>query len=339
METIFHNLHGASYFGKIDFSDAYYQIGLDEEAKDICTINTSQGLFKMCRLPQVLKNSSSIFQNCIESTLKGIKGVVIFQDDVLVYGTTKEQFDKRMIAVKSRLRKKNFTNNEKKSNSKPVDSVSFLGYSISKERIAPDPKHVEKIKNAKAPSNNNQLESFVGLANFCGRMRPDFATKMLHLNNMRNSDFDFSWGKMQQKTFEHIKNELCAKPLVQPYSLQKEATVTADASEKIIGGVLSQEGHPVIYVSRKLTPAEQNYSNIEREALAIVFVVTRLEQLLLGRRFTLQTDHKPLKYLFAPDEEIPKTASARIPRWAIALMGFDYELKYTPGEQIPMQML
>ena len=84
-----------------------------------------------------------------------------------------------------------------------------------------------------------------------------------------------------------------------------------------------------------MTPAEQNYSDIEREALAIVFVVTRLKQFLLGRRFTQQTDHKPLKYLFAPDEEIPKTASARITRWAIALMGFDYELRYTQGEQIP----
>ena len=91
---------------------------------------------------------------------------------------------------------------------------------------------------------------------------------------MRNS---FSWGKMQQKAFEDIKNELCANPLVQPYSLKKEATVNTDASEKTIGGVLLQEGHPVIYVSRKLIPAEQNYSNIEREALAIVFVVTRLK--------------------------------------------------------------
>ena len=118
METIFHNLNGASYFGKIDLSDAYYQIELDEEEKDICTINTSQGLIKMCRLPQGLKNLSSIFQNCIESTLKGIKGVVIFQDDVLVYGTTKEQFDKskRMLAIKSGLREEKFTIIEKKSN-------------------------------------------------------------------------------------------------------------------------------------------------------------------------------------------------------------------------------
>ena len=111
--------------------------------------------------------------------------------------------------------------------------------------------------------------------------------------------------------------------------------MTTDASEKAIGGVLSQEGHPVIYVSRKLSQAEKNYSNIEREALAIVFVVTRLKQFLLGGRFTLQTDHKPLKYLSIADEEIPKTASARITRSAIALMGFDFELKYTTGEQIP----
>ena len=90
------------------------KIELDQEAKDLCTINTSQVLFKMCRLPKGLKNSSSIFQECIESTLKGIKGVVIFQDDVLVYGINKGQFDKRMLAVKSRLREKSFTINEKK---------------------------------------------------------------------------------------------------------------------------------------------------------------------------------------------------------------------------------
>ena len=117
----------------------------------------------------------------------------------------------------------------KKSNSKPVDSVSFLGFSISKEGIAPDPKHVEKIKNAKAQTNNKQLESFVGLANFYGRMIPDFAKK-----NSENSDF--SWGKMQQKAFEDIKNELCANPLVQPYSLQKEATLLLTPLKKPLAG-------------------------------------------------------------------------------------------------------
>ena len=106
----------------------------------------------IARIVQVVQASSGpkklfiIFQNCIESNLKGIKGVVIFQDDVLVYETTKDQYEKRMLAVKSRLREKKFTINEKKSNSKPVSSVSFLGYSFPREGIAFNPKHVEKIK-------------------------------------------------------------------------------------------------------------------------------------------------------------------------------------------------
>ena len=178
-----------------------------------------------------------------------------------------------------------------------------------------------------------QLESFVGLANFYGRMIPDLVTKMQPLSEIRKEEV--KWEKEEQNAFENIKNKLCANPLVQPYSLTKEATMTTDASEKAIGGVLSQERHPVIYFSRKMSQAKQNYCNFEREALAIVFVVRRLKQFLLGRRFTLQTDHKPLKYLFAPDEENPTKASARITRWEIELMGFDFELKYTPGEQIP----
>ena len=67
MGTIFHNLHRASCFVIIHLSDDY-QIEFDQEATDIRSINTSQGLFKMCRLPQGLKNSSSIFQNFTEST-------------------------------------------------------------------------------------------------------------------------------------------------------------------------------------------------------------------------------------------------------------------------------
>ena len=238
----------------------------------------------MCRLPQALKNSSSVFQNCIESTFKGIKGVVIFPDNVLVYGTTKEQFNKRMLAVTSWLREKIFTINEKKSNSKPVDSLSFLGYSISKEGIAPDPKHLEKIKIAKVPTNNKQLDSFVGLANFYGRKIPDFATKILPLNIMRKSDL--SWGKMLQEAFEDIKIELCANPLVQPYSLKKKQQLLLTPLKKPLAGFFLQEGQTVMYVSRKLTPAEQNYSKTEREALAIAFAVTRLRQFLRGRQFT-----------------------------------------------------
>ena len=93
--------HDTSYFGKKDLS--HYQIEIDEEARHTYTINISQGLFKKCRLLQGLKSSFSILQNWIESTPKRINCVGIFQDDMYVYETTEENFDKRLFAVKSGL--------------------------------------------------------------------------------------------------------------------------------------------------------------------------------------------------------------------------------------------
>ena len=114
-----------------------------------------------------------------------------------------------------------------------------MEYSISKEEIAPDPKYVEKI--ARAQINVKQIESFDGLANFYGRRVHDFATKLVPLNNLRNSVF--SCCKIEQKAFANIKNEVCANPLVQPYSLQNEATVTTDASEKLLAEFLHKKGN------------------------------------------------------------------------------------------------
>ena len=84
----------------------------------------------------------------------------------------------------------------------------------------------------------------------------------------------------------------------------------------------------MIYVSKTLSQAEQRYSNIEREALAIVFVVERLKQFLLGRKFNLETDHRPVEFIFATNKELPKTVSARITRWAISAMAFDFEILF-----------
>ena len=69
-------------------------------------------------------------------------------------------------------------------------------------------------------------------------MIPDCATKMLPLNEIRKEEF--RWDKEEQNAFENIINELCTNPLVQPYSLTKEATVSTDASEKAIGGTLTR---------------------------------------------------------------------------------------------------
>ena len=89
----------------------------------------------------------------------------------------------------------------------------------------------------------------------------------------------------------------------------------------------------VAYASRKLSPAEKKYAQIQREALSIVYGVQKFRQYLLGRKFCLLTDHKPLLSVFHPEKEIPEMISSRLQRWAIILSAYTYEVKHKPSEQ------
>lgn len=85
---------------------------------------------------------------------------------------------------------------------------------------------------------------------------------------------------------------------------------------------------PIAYASRTLTKAEQGYSQLEREALALVFGVGKFHYYLYGRSFTLITDHKPLQTIFGPKTGIPTIAAARLQRWAVTLAAYRYTLLY-----------
>ena len=91
--------------------------------------------------------------------------------------------------------------------------------------------------------------------------------------------------------------------------------LTTNASEKSIAGVLTQDGHAVIFLGRILTESEQRYSNTDREALAIVWCMERAKQFLLGTKFILKSDHRPLEFLFNQRRALPKVTSARLIRW------------------------
>ena len=335
IETIFAKLKNANKFAKLDLRSAYWQIEMDESSKKLSTINTSKGLFQVNRLQMGMKNSSCIFQRVMETILKDLKGILIYQDDIAVFAENELSLNKRLNSVKKRLQEKGISLNEAKCIER-VDEISFLGFNVSATGIRPDEKLVARVKSISKPKNVKQVEAYIGLVNFFGRLIPRFSDLVYPLNELRKKGVPFIWSKQCNDAFENLKNAISTSPVVQPYSLEKEATLTTDASKYSLAAVLTQEDHPVIYISRNLTQAEKNYSNIEREALAIVWAATRLKDFLLGRKFSINTDHKPLQFLFGENKEIPHaTASCRIIRWALTLMQYDYEIKHIPGKNIP----
>ena len=86
-----------------------------------------------------------------------------------------------------------------------------------------------------------------------------------------------------------------------------------------------------MFTSRSLTNAEKNYSQIEKEALAIIFAIKKFHQYIHGRQFSIQSDHKPLKFLFNECRQVPVMASARIQRWALILGAYNYQICHKPG--------
>jgi hypothetical protein len=334
-ETAFCELANMSYFAKIDLKNAYNQIQIDEDSKEILTINTPIGLLRWTRLPYGVKTASAIFQAAMEETLGGrIKNMLIYQDDICIGAISEKELKDKVKMVMKILTEAGMTVNEEKCVFKSKE-INFLGFCISAEGVRPDTKLVEKIKGVKRPMTKRDLESFLGIVNFYGRHLSRFSDRVAPLNELRGRNVPFEWKEEQQKAFDKLKEALSCYPLVRLFDPAKTTVLTTDASEKAISAVLSQDGHPVIYLSRSLNDAEKKYANIEREALAIVWATNRARQFLLGKKFILQSDHQPLEIIFHPSKELPKVTSARLLRWAIQLSAFDYEIQYVKGNTIP----
>jgi len=144
----------------------------------------------------------------------------------------------------------------------------------------------------------------------------------------------FHWNEPLEEQYRKLKEEVGKEPTLRPYSADDPVVIETDASGHAVGAVMSQLGQPVMFLSKKLTEAQKRWSNIEREAYGIYWAVTRLRQFLLGRTFIIRTDHKPLIYIFHPEKPVPLTTSARLSRWALELMCYDFSIEHISGKEI-----
>ena len=136
IEDLFATLSGGKLFTKLDLSQAYQQLLLDDEAKLFVVINTQRGLFQYNRLPFGVSSAPGIFQRVMENLLRGIPNVIVYIDDILVTGTSEEEhlsvLEKVLECLENaglRLKKHKCVFMAK--------SVTFLGYRIDAQGLHP----------------------------------------------------------------------------------------------------------------------------------------------------------------------------------------------------------
>ena len=140
------------------------------------------------------------------------------------------------------------------------------------------------------------------------------------------------WEAAQEKAFVTLRKSLVRRPILRLPDHYKIFILRTDASKCGLGAALMQEHEgrffPIAYGSKKLTSAELKYFTNGKECLAIVWGISKFRQYLAGKPFVLQTDHQPLTFL-----KDAKFRNDRIMRWALALQGYDYTVKYIPGKE------
>ncbi|XP_048482870.1 uncharacterized protein K02A2.6-like [Plutella xylostella] len=334
----FVNLSGGRVFSKLDLKHAYLQMKVDEDTAMLLTLNTPLGLMRMNRLAFGVNSAPGIFQRVMSSALAGMAGVACLLDDVALTGRTAQEHDQRLRAVLQKLTDMGFRLNLKKCVF-ASNSINFLGHTIDAEGLHPSPEKVREIKEKPAPTNKATLRAFLGLYNFYEKFLPDKATLLEPLYRLLESKRPWAWGDVEQKAFEDAKNLLASDLTLVGYDLNKELLLICDSSEYGLGAVIAhimEDGseRPVMMASRTLQPHERRYGQIDKEALAIMYGLEKFREFLIGRKFCIITDHKPLVGLFNPDKAIPDFISPRMLRWSLKLGCFDYVIKYRPGKLI-----
>lgn len=338
LEQIMAELDGATWFSTIDISNAFFHIELDEGSRHLTNFFTEFGMFRCVRLPFGLCNAPDLFQETLQrKILGGCKGCKNYQDDILVFGSTKEEHDQNLAAVLACLANHNVRLNE----SKCVfgsQIVGFLGFTLTPEGWMIEEEKISAIKNFRTPISCSEVKSFLGLVTFVDKFIVHRATKTEHLRALAAAE-RFYWTEDENREFTYLKDEALKRiKRLGYYNPSDRIELFVDASPIGLGAVLVQynkDDQPRIIAcaSKVLSSTEQRYPQTQKEALAVVWGVERFSCYLLTTTFVVRTDAEANEYIYNASHRLGRRAVTRAEGWALRLQSFDFTVKRIPGDE------
>ncbi len=186
-EDLFATVSGGDKFSKLDGSNAYHQIELEESCQKYMVINTHKGLFKYRVLPQGIASSPAIFQEFVDKMLDGLSLTGSYIDDMITTGKNDSDHIKTLRKIFERMRKFNYRLSKEKCQFLRSE-IEFLGHMINKEGIMPTNEKVQDIMDMPVPKDASELRSFLGLVNFYGKFVKELGDLSEPLYNLTKSE-------------------------------------------------------------------------------------------------------------------------------------------------------
>lgn len=325
------------YFGVLDLTQGYYQAPINKKSRDFTTFRTSRGLYRWKRLPMGLKGAPSWFQQHMANTVLNnlIYSICeVYLDDIIIYGTSEEEFLDNLKKVLSRLNQHNITINPEKCKI-GLDEVEYVGHVINANGTTFSREKKQEIVNFIKPETQKQLKGFLGLANYFRSNVRNYSDLACPLNRVLHNYKPYKiiqWTDELINSFNQIKEAINNCPqlwFMEPVGIDTPIFLQTDASNYGIGAYLFQRvngvEHPIAILSKGLSKTELKWSTIEKEQYAIFFSLCKLDHLLRDVHFTLQTDHKNLTLLNTDPRD-------KVQRWRLAIQYFDFDVEHIEGK-------
>eukprot|EP00794_Sanderia_malayensis_P005886 gene5886-biopygen4888 len=324
-------LGNATWFSTLDLQSGFWQIPTRESDIEKTAFMTHHGHWEFRVMPFGMANAPATFQRLMDLVLSGLHWThcLVYLDDIVVFAATEEEHMRRLDLVLERIAKAGLT--VKPSKCQWLQrQVKFLGHIVFSEGVAVDPAKVKAVKSFPTPKNQTDVRSFIGLTSYYRRFIPEYASRTKALTELTKKKCKFSGSEEAEKSFEDLKNCLSTAPVLRCPDFNLQFKLYTDACDYGIGAVLAQEtanGEVVVaYASRLLKSSEKKYAVLQKEALGIVWSLKHFYPYLYGRRFTVVTDHRPLKWL--------KTMTAPnnlFARWISEIQAYDFDVFHRPG--------
>ena len=342
IDDILNLLGNAKYFTTLDLKSGYWQVAMDPESVDKTTFTSHKGTFSFQVMPFGLSNAPGVFQQLMSIVLSGCEQFcTAYLDDVIIWSRSKEEHLSHIQTVFDRLREHNLKLKLKKC-SFFQEETNYLGFTVSSQGIKPDAEKVSAIRTLPAPSSVKEIRSFIGMCSYYRRFIPNFSKIAEPLIALTKKYARFSWDEKCQKSFEFMKESLTAVPLLGFPDINKPFTLYTDASDTCIGACLTQpiddeeleeipnvvNEKPIYFLSHKLSDTQTRWSTVEKEAYAINYALQKLDHYLHNAKFTIKTDHKPLKYILSAPMQ-----NKKIQLWALNLSAYNCDVTYLSGRE------
>ena len=328
------------YLATIDLRHGYWQLPLSESSRHYTAFITATALFEWCRVPMGLQGASAYFQRTMQTiVLPGLlhNTCEVYLDDVIVWGTSREEYLNNLRKVLERLRKYGITAGPKKCRL-GQQQLEYVGHVIDERGVEFKRERLQAIIDFNRPTKLGELKTFLGLATYVRQNTSQhFAEVAAPLHQLlkqytkKKRNQPVSWTEETVARFDKLKELVNNSQKLFFYNTEaSEIRLYTDASQYGIGAVLVQvvDGieQTVAFMSRTLNKTQLNYSTVEREALAIAEAFKKFEYLLRSVHFKLYTDHKNLCH-------IRDSGSPRVIAYKMLIQEYDFAIAHVAGER------